>query len=110
MGGRRRYQAFEEIPSRVVPVGGRGGRHGCIPTPDIEPPAALGPDLHFPGVVISDDLGNAKQVADFSPGVPAMISAVLARAATDSAFRAHIDAAALRVLNLKASLHLQAPS
>jgi beta-N-acetylhexosaminidase len=88
-------------------------------------------DLHFPGVVISDDLGNAAQVADLSPGaravdflaaggdvvltvnaseVPSMVQAVLARAATDSAFRAHIDAAALRVLNLKASLHLQASS
>lgn len=88
-------------------------------------------DLHFLGVVISDDLGNAKQVADLSPGtravdflssggdvvltvnsslVPAMVQAVLARAAVDSAFRAHIDRAALRVLDLKASLHLQAPT
>lgn len=88
-------------------------------------------DLHFTGVVISDDLGNAAQVADLAPGARAvaflaaggdmvltvdpftiapMVQAVLARAATDSAFRAHIDQAALRVLNLKASLHLQAPS
>jgi beta-N-acetylhexosaminidase len=88
-------------------------------------------DLGFSGVVISDDLGNARQVADLSPGaravdflaaggdvvltvnpsdIPAMVRAVLARAATDSLFRDHIDRAALRVLNLKASLHLHASS
>jgi beta-N-acetylhexosaminidase len=88
-------------------------------------------DLHFLGVVISDDLGNARQVSDLSPGaravdffaaggdvvltvnpseVPAMIQSVLARAAVDGNFRSHIDRAALRVLDLKASLHLQAPS
>jgi beta-N-acetylhexosaminidase len=88
-------------------------------------------DLHFLGVVISDDLGNAKQVADLSPGaravdflaaggdvvltvnpfdVPAMVGAVLSRATADSAFRAAVDRAALLVLNLKASLHLQASS
>jgi beta-N-acetylhexosaminidase len=88
-------------------------------------------DLHFLGVVISDDLGNAAQVSDLSLGaravaflaaggdmvltvnpatVPAMVSAVLARAAVDSAFRAHVNNAALRVLNLKASLNLRAAS
>ncbi len=88
-------------------------------------------DLHFTGVIVSDDLGNAAQVADLSPGARAvdflaaggdlvltvnastlsqMVSAVLARTATDSAFRAHVDQAALRVLNLKASLGLRAAS
>jgi beta-N-acetylhexosaminidase len=78
--------------------------------------------LGFKGVVISDDLGNAEQVAAWQPGdralsfigsggdivltvnpdlVPAMVSAVTARAASDHIFRAKVDAAALRVLLLK---------
>ncbi len=79
-------------------------------------------DLHFNGVVISDDVGGADQVASFSPGaravnfvaaggdivltvdaslIPQMTAAVLARAKSDGAFRAKIDAAALRVLSAK---------
>lgn len=79
-------------------------------------------DLGFKGVVISDDLGIAKQVAGWSPGtralrvlqaggdvvltvtpstVPAMYDALLARARSTPAFRQRVDAAALRVLRLK---------
>ncbi len=80
--------------------------------------AAMG----FHGVVISDDLGNARQVAAWSPGrraidflnaggdlvltvnasvVPAMVQAVSAAAASSAAFRAKVDAAALSVLTAK---------
>lgn len=79
-------------------------------------------DLGFKGVVISDDLGNAKQVAAWSPGsralrfviaggdivltvnpalLPAMYDAVLARARSSAAFRSKVNAAALRVLTAK---------
>ncbi len=81
-------------------------------------------DLGYSGVVISDDLGNAKQVQAWTPGaravdfisaggdivltvnpsvIPAMIAAVTARAATDATFRSRVDAAVLRVLNAKAA-------
>ncbi|HET7660825.1 MAG TPA: glycoside hydrolase family 3 N-terminal domain-containing protein, partial [Oryzihumus sp.] len=84
-------------------------------------------DLGFGGVVISDDLANARQVARWSPAtravsfiaaggdvvlvvdarpVAAMQRAVLARAMADQAFRAEVDAAALRVLRAKAAAHL----
>jgi beta-N-acetylhexosaminidase len=79
-------------------------------------------DLGFGGVVISDDLGGAAQVAAYSPGaraldfvaaggdivltvnaaqIPAMTAAVLAAAKADPRFRAQVDAAALRVLTAK---------
>jgi len=79
-------------------------------------------DLGFTGVVISDDLGSARQVARWSPGdravafvraggdlvltvdpatLPAMYRAVLARARTDAAFRARIEASARRVVKAK---------
>lgn len=78
--------------------------------------------LGFDGVVISDDLSNARQVARWSPGsravqfiaaggdivltvnpdvAPAMVRALIARARRDGAFRRRVDAAALRVLRLK---------
>ena len=78
--------------------------------------------LGFGGVVISDDLGKAAQVAAWSPGqravdflqaggdvvltvdpalIPAMVDAVAARAAGDPAFRSKVDAAALLVLKAK---------
>jgi len=87
-------------------------------------------DLGFTGVVISDDLGNAKQVAAWSPGaravgfinaggdvvltgnpyvVPAMVAAVTARAASDSVFRGRVQAAVMRVLTVKAQYGLLAP-
>ena len=79
-------------------------------------------DLGFDGVVISDDLGSARQVASVPPGqravrfvaaggdvvltvdpdvLPAMQRALLARARSDPAFRAAVDAAATRVLTAK---------
>ena len=79
-------------------------------------------EMGFKGVVISDDLGSAKQVAAWSPGdraidfisaggdmvltvapsvIPAMVHAVTAKAASSSSFRAKIDAAALLVLQAK---------
>lgn len=79
-------------------------------------------DLGFDGVVISDDLGGARQVAAWSPGqralrfidaggdlvltvdptvVPARSRAVLTRARKDAVFRARVDASATRVLRAK---------
>jgi beta-N-acetylhexosaminidase len=81
-------------------------------------------DLHFGGIVVSDDLGASRQVQAWSPGtrainflnsggdlvltvdpavIPAMVNAVTARAATDATLRARINAAALRVLTVKAA-------
>ena len=78
--------------------------------------------LGFRGVVISDDLGNAEQVAAWSPGeravrfldaggdmvltvdpgaIPAMVGAVSAKAASSPSFRAKVNAAALLVLKTK---------
>lgn len=98
---------------------------------DAKQPAAFSPyvvgrmlrgDLGFDGVVISDDLGGAVQVAAIPPGrravrflaaggdvvltvhpqtLPAMYRAVLARARDDAAFRAKVEASALRVLGAK---------
>jgi len=98
---------------------------------DASRPAAFSPtivtgmlrgDLQFRGVVISDDVGGAAQVAAFSPGtravdfvaaggdilltvnpaqIPEMTAAVLARAKSDTAFRAEVDTAALRVLQAR---------
>ncbi|MBC9821138.1 glycoside hydrolase family 3 N-terminal domain-containing protein [Terrabacter sp. MAHUQ-38] len=103
---------------------------------DASHPAAFSPtvirgmirgDLAFSGIVISDDLGNAKQVAAWSPGaravgfigsggdvvltvnpyvIPAMVNAVTARAASDSVFRGRVQAAVLRVLTVKAQYGL----
>ena len=79
-------------------------------------------DLRFTGVVISDDLGTAKQVAAWSPGsravdfisaggtmvltvtpevLPAMYQAVLTTAQNNATFRAKVNASALRVLAAK---------
>jgi beta-N-acetylhexosaminidase len=84
--------------------------------------AVLRGDLGFRGVVISDDLARAQQVASFTPAgralrfigaggdivlvvdpdpLPAMYDAVLARARTSATFRAKVDASALRVLRAK---------
>ncbi|MEP9363183.1 glycoside hydrolase family 3 N-terminal domain-containing protein [Nocardioides sp. CN2-186] len=84
-------------------------------------------DLGFDGVVISDDLGGAQQVAQFTPAgralrfigaggdvvltvhpevLPAMYGAVLDRAQQSKAFRAKVNAAALRVLQAKQRQHL----
>ena len=87
-------------------------------------------DLGFRGVIISDDLGNAKQVAARSPGaravdfiaaggslvltvnatlIPAMYDAVLAQANASSTFRAQVNAAALHILIAKQGRGLIAP-
>lgn len=79
-------------------------------------------DLHFGGVVISDDLGAARQVSAWSPAnraivfiasggdmvltvdpavVPAMYDTVLAYARANPTFRNLVDQAALRVLTAK---------
>jgi beta-N-acetylhexosaminidase len=84
-------------------------------------------DLGFDGVIISDDLGAAAQVASYSPGqravdfitaggdmvltvnaalAPQMAAAVLAKASGSIAFRRQVDEAALRVLQAKQSLGL----
>jgi beta-N-acetylhexosaminidase len=78
--------------------------------------------MHFHGTILSDDMGVAAAVAGISPGqraisfiaaggdlitteslpvAAAMDAALLSRAASDSAFRAQIDAAALHVLTTK---------
>jgi beta-N-acetylhexosaminidase len=79
-------------------------------------------DLGFTGVVVSDDLGAAAQVSGYTAGARAvdfiaaggdmvltvdagvvseMVSAVLARAQSNSAFRAQVNAAALLILQAK---------
>jgi beta-N-acetylhexosaminidase len=79
-------------------------------------------DLGFHGVIISDDIGAAAQVANYSPGERAvafvaaggdmvltvnanqaaeMTSALVQRARSSTAFRRLVDAAALRVLQAK---------
>ncbi|MGH2513937.1 MAG: glycoside hydrolase family 3 N-terminal domain-containing protein [Candidatus Limnocylindrales bacterium] len=83
--------------------------------------------LGFTGVVMSDDLGATIAVANIPPGTrgidfiaaggdmiisktiapaEAMAVAITARASADPTFRTQVNAAALRVLELKASVHL----
>jgi beta-N-acetylhexosaminidase len=78
-------------------------------------------------VIVSDDLGAATAVAGLSPGTRgidfltaggdlitsqslpaavAMDSAILARVSADSAFRAQVNSAVLRVLSAKQAYHL----
>ncbi len=101
---------------------------------DPDRPAAFSPvvvgdllrgDLGFDGVVVSDDLGSARQVRHLPAGeravrfvaaggdlvltvdpavLPTMYRALLARARTDRRFRVLVDASAQRVLRAKASL------
>jgi beta-N-acetylhexosaminidase len=87
-------------------------------------------DLHFGGVVISDDLGAARQVAGYAPAtrallfiasggdvvltvdprtIPAMYDAVLAFAKADPTFRTLVNNAALRVLRAKQARGLIQP-
>ena len=81
-------------------------------------------DLGFTGIVMSDDLGNAKQVTPWSPGsravdfinaggdivltvnsalIPEMVTAVTAWTTSSATFKAKVDAAAYRVLLQKAT-------
>jgi beta-glucosidase-like glycosyl hydrolase len=83
--------------------------------------------LAFTGVILSDDLGSARQVAAWSPGqratmfidaggdmvltvdaspVPEMVRAVTARMAGSPAFARKVDAAARRVLTVKERMGL----
>jgi beta-N-acetylhexosaminidase len=83
--------------------------------------------LHFAGVIVSDDLGAAAAVAGVSPAargidflaaggdlitsqsLPAAIAmdqAMLARAADDAAFRSTVDSAVMRILDAKQAYHL----
>jgi beta-N-acetylhexosaminidase len=78
--------------------------------------------MHFSGVIVSDDLGAATAVADLSPGVrgidfltaggdlitsqslpaaAAMDVAIRARLSADPAFRALVNSAVMRVLSAK---------
>lgn len=84
-------------------------------------------ELGFGGVVVSDDLGAAAEVASWSPGaravdfiaaggdlvltvtpsvIPEMVQQVTDRAQASTAFRHEVDAAVLRVLTAKAALGL----
>ena len=86
-------------------------------------------NLGFGGVVMSDDLGNAKAVQRWSPAaravnfiaaggdivltvnpssLPAMVNGVTARSTSDAAFRATVKSAVLRVLTVKATYGLLA--
>jgi beta-N-acetylhexosaminidase len=83
--------------------------------------------LHFGGVVVSDDLGAAAAVAGLSPAnraidflaaggdlitsqsLPAAIAmdqAILARAAADPSFRTTVNSAVMRILDAKQAYHL----
>ncbi len=83
--------------------------------------------MHFQGVIISDDLGAAAAVADLPPAArgvdfiaaggdmitsqsltaaEAMARAIVARAAQDPAFRDTVNAAVSRVLAAKQAYHL----
>jgi beta-glucosidase-like glycosyl hydrolase len=103
---------------------------------DASRPAAFSPtivtgmlrgDLGFGGVVVSDDLGNARQVSGFTPGnraidfvaaggdlvltvniatLPEMFLALLSRAGSDAGFAARVNASALRILTAKQRLGL----
>jgi beta-N-acetylhexosaminidase len=84
-------------------------------------------DLGFPGVVVSDDLGIARQVQRWAPGerarmfvsaggdlvltvepgdVPQMTTSLVAAARDSATMRARVRESALRVLTLKARLGL----
>jgi beta-N-acetylhexosaminidase len=83
--------------------------------------------LHFAGVIVSDDLGAAAAVAGVSPAargidflaaggdlitsqsLPAAIAmdqAILARTADDAAFRSTVNSAVMRTLDAKQAYHL----
>jgi beta-N-acetylhexosaminidase len=83
--------------------------------------------MHFRGVVVSDDLGAAAAVAGLSPAtrgidflaaggdlitsqsLPAAVAmdqAILAQAAGDAAFRSTVKSAVMRILDAKQAYHL----
>ena len=88
-------------------------------------------DMNFRGVVVSDDIGHAKQLAAWSPGTravkflaaggdlvltvdatqaPAITQAIRARMAASPTFTRQVHAAALRVLTLKQRMGLLRPN
>ncbi|SES13792.1 beta-glucosidase [Pedococcus cremeus] len=107
---------------------------------DAKNPAAFSPnviggmirrDMNFRGVVVSDDIGHAKQLAAWSPGTravkflaaggdlvltvdatqaPAITRAIRARMADSPTFTRQVHAAALRVLTLKQRMGLLRPN
>jgi beta-N-acetylhexosaminidase len=101
-------------------------RHLAVFSPEVMR-VILRQQMHFNGVIVSDDLGAATAVAGLSPGTRgidfltaggdlitsqslpaavAMDSAILARVSADSAFRAQVNSAVLRVLSAKQAYHL----
>jgi beta-N-acetylhexosaminidase len=96
-------------------------RHLAVFSPEVMR-VILRQQMHFNGVIVSDDLGAATAVADLSPGVRgidflaaggdlitsqslsaavAMDRAIRARVSADSAFRALVNSAVMRVLSAK---------
>ena len=96
-------------------------RHLAVFSPEVMR-VILRQQMHFNGVIVSDDLGAATAVAGVSPGArgidflaaggdlitsqslpaaAAMDSAILARVSADSAFRALVNSAVMRVLSAK---------
>lgn len=84
--------------------------------------SVLRTQLGFGGVIMTDDVGNAKQLEDWTPGqratkfidaggdmvltantstLPQMVAAVRSKAATSPAFATKVDIASLRVLRAK---------
>ena len=100
--------------------------HLAVFSPDVIGGMLRG-DLGFAGVVISDDLGAAEAVSAIPPAAraidflvaggdmiisktlgpaDAMARAIATRVTTDGAFRARVDAAAMRILQAKAAFGL----
>jgi beta-N-acetylhexosaminidase len=101
-------------------------RHLAVFSPEVMR-VILRQQLHFNGVIVSDDLGAATAVAGVSPGTrgidfltaggdlitsqslpaaAAMDSAILARVSADAAFQALVNSAVMRVLSAKQAYHL----
>lgn len=92
--------------------------------------SVLREQLGFDGVVMTDDVGNAKQLEDWTPAqratkfidaggdmvltantgtLPQMVAGVRSKAAADPAFAAKVDASSLRVLKAKEDAGLLSP-
>jgi len=101
-------------------------RHLAVFSPEVMR-VILRQQMHFNGVIVSDDLGAATAVAGLSPGVRgidfltaggdlitsqslpaavAMDSAILARVSADPTFRVLVNSAVMRILAAKQAYHL----
>jgi beta-N-acetylhexosaminidase len=100
-------------------------RHLAVFSPEVMR-VILRQQMHFNGVIVSDDLGAAAAVAGLSPGArgidflaaggdlitsqslpaAAMDRAILERVSADSAFRALVNSAVMRVLRAKRAYRL----